>query len=212
MKGHTENRFQVRLMLLKLPLLALSSLLFAGCIGPMLSHDTGRTLGKGGNQIQVASTPDAYRSISYTHGVTENLDLGIKAESLNNGFTGKYAFVNHKTGGALAAVFGLGTTFGGTYYMGGLATSYKFNHFEPFAGIRTTQVNVDEAKIKDADTGDVFATVPSFNFHYSQAFLGTKIRFNKTFGLSAEAASIFADNDVNFKDTGYISLAAELYF
>jgi len=133
-------------------------------------------------------------------------------ETLTMGISGKYALLDKENDAALAIVGGLGSTFGGKYYLAGLAASYRLAKWEPFASIRTTKVSVDQTEVMDADTGDVFAIIPGFDYSYSQAFVGCKYRFNKNWGLSMEAASFIADNGVKFENSSYYSLAAEIYF
>ncbi|MBT4760784.1 MAG: hypothetical protein HOO06_03715 [Bdellovibrionaceae bacterium] len=203
---------------MKLYKLALITLMFSylsiGCVGPLLSHNTGRSLGKGNHSLKLMGMAGSggYYAVGYDYGVTENLDLGMKIESLSLGYHGKYSFYNNPTGFSSAAAIGYGSTFGGSYYTADITGSYLVNKWEPFTSLRYTSVNSDSKELRDASTGQVFSTIPEFDFSYMQIFVGTKYRFVDWFALSVEAASFLSSSDVSFGSDIYYSISTEFTF
>jgi len=200
----------------KLNRLFLLAPLFAmGCaIGPILNHDVGRSVGDGNHDIQLMSTAEGLWGFKYEYGLTKNLDLGIQWEALSAGLRLKYSILNNPTAGfSFGAAIGAGSSFGGSYYHATLTGSYKTPIFEPFASVRYTKVESDEQELRDADTGDLFLTIPKFDYSYGQVFVGTKIWAADWFALSLEATSFFVSgDDVKFSDSALYSLGLEFAF
>jgi hypothetical protein len=199
-------------------LIPLSVFLFflgSGCaIGPILSHDVGRSVGDGNHDIQLLSTTEGFWGFKYEYGLTKNLDLGIQWEALSAGLRLKYSILNNPTAGfSFGTSVGAGSSFGGSYYHATLTGSYKTKVFEPFASVRYTKVQSDEKDLRDADTGDLFLTIPKFDYSYGQVFVGTKIWAADWFALSLEATSFFVSgDDVKFSDGALFSLGLEFAF
>ena len=193
-------------------LLCLLSFSFVGCVGPLLNHETGRSLGKGKQSIKLLAGTEGIWGIDWDIGLTEDFDVGIQYEALSLGLDAKYSLINNKTGIALAAMTGIGLTAGGTYYLAALATSYRVKDFEPFASLRFTQVNIDAADVKDTSTGTVFVSLPKTSYNYLQGFLGAKYWFAKAFALSVEAGSFVSSSEVKFDQNAYYSFALEFAF
>ena len=182
-------------------------------IGPILNHDVARSNGDGNHDIKIMSSVDGLWGFHYDYGLTDDLDIGVQWEALSAGLKLKYALVNNqKSGLSVALGAGTGTSFGGSYYNGALFVSYKSKTFEPFASVRYTSVENDSTDLKDADTGELFVTIPAFNYNYTKAFLGTKIWFVDWFALSLEAGSFIASGDVKFDSNVFYSAAFEFAF
>ena len=68
----------------------------SGCaVGPLVSHETARTVGSSNSEI-VGGYGQAGYVLKWNHGFGENFDLGFQYESLSVGFRAKYAFVNER--------------------------------------------------------------------------------------------------------------------
>lgn len=186
----------------------------SGCaIGPLLSHDVGRSMGDGNHDIKLMGSTGELWGFKYDYGLTDNFDIGFQWEALSAGIKLKYAWLNNqKSGMSIGTSLGTGTSFGGSYYNGALLLSYRSKYFEPFASVRYTKVESDETDLKDADTGELFVTIPSIEYDYTQAFVGTKIWFASWFGLSLEAGSFIASGDVKFDTNVFYSVALEFAF
>ena len=183
------------------------------CVGPLLNHESGRTVGDGKHLLRAMSSVDGYFGFTYDYGLSKNFDLGVQLEALAFGLKGKYSFINSDTGFAAAALAGIGTTFGGTYYTFGAAGSFSASGWEHFGALKYTQVNIDPTEVKDSNTGSIFATIPAFDYNYTQAFLGTKYRFTDWFALSAEAGSFIGNSSgLDISSDLYISLSGDFNY
>jgi hypothetical protein len=198
--------------MLRIVLLFFALFSSACAVGPLVSHDVGHSAGYRGTNVQLMSLNSQLWGVKVDYGVTDDFDLGVQWEVLSLGFRAKYAFINRPQHGlSLAGFLGIGSSFGGSYRNLGLATSYRFNRtFEPFASIRWTSVEADEEDLDDGDTEDVFNGLPNERYSYTQIFVGTKIWFNHKLGLSIEAGSFFAEEDVEFEEGLIYSLALDL--
>jgi hypothetical protein len=171
---------------------SLSFFLCSCAIGPLVSHETGRTLGKGGGEYEAG-----YGSASYvlkgSWGLTDDLDLGVQWEALSLGLRLKYGLVQEKEHGfSLAAAAGIGTSVGGSHYYGDMMASYLQGWWEPYFTLRIVHVHNDPTEFKDKETHDVDFTISAFDYNYGQAFLGSRFWFNKNWSLSVEVSDLFA--------------------
>src|SRR4051794_11386575 len=91
--------------------------LLGGCaVGPLVSHETARTVGKGHNEL-VAGYGIAGYALKWNLGLDDSLDVGIHWESLSLGARAKYAFINGREHGwSLASALGAGLSIGGKHY------------------------------------------------------------------------------------------------
>jgi len=203
------NRWLFKRSLLNAKIIAilLLSVFIAGCFGPLMSHESARTVGNQKTGFRVIASNAGY-GFKLDHGFGENLDLGYSLETYSTGISAKYAFVNKDRGSSFASKIGYGSTFGGHYYMGSLLGSYRGSNWEPFANIQYTKVTIDQQDVKDANTGDVFATTPKFDFNYTQAFVGMKYWFNPRFALSLEVSDFVDSHFVDLK-SNIVSLSAD---
>lgn len=163
-----------------------------GCaVGPLMSHESARTVGE--KKIELAGgLGQAGYVLKWTYGVSENFDLGVHWESLSIGLRAKYAFLNQKQGWSSALAGGIGTSVGGSHYYGDAMLSYAVQRFEPYGTLRVVHVKTNPVEFKDKDTGYVHFTVDRFEYEYGQVFLGTRYWFNEQWMLSVEASSLFA--------------------
>jgi len=170
----------------------LSTTILAGCaVGPLVNHETARTVGKSNHEL-IGGYGQAGYAIKWNFGLTENLDLGLHWETLSIGLRLKYAFINNKQGWSLASALGTGSSIGGRHYYGDIIGSYMIESWEPYGALRIVHVKNDPVEFKDKDTGYVDFTVPSVNYNYGQFILGTRYWFTSHWLLSLEASSLFA--------------------
>src|SRR4051812_44550206 len=102
-------------------------LILSGCVGPLVVHETARTLGSPKHHEFSGGYGNAGYVLKWNMGLLANWDFGIQYESLSWGLRTKYAFINSTdVGFSLAAAAGAGLTFGGTHYYGDLIASYMF--------------------------------------------------------------------------------------
>lgn len=208
----TDGRIMHRLLTnLKIIAIVFLSVIVGGCFGPLVSHDTARTVGNGKTSFKAIATniSSEYYGFKLDHGFGDNLDLGYSLETGSNGISAKYAFVNNARGSSFGAKVGYGSTFGGHYTLGSLLASYKGSNWEPYLNFQYVKVTIDEQDVKDSRTGDVFATTPKFDFNYTQAFIGTKYWFTPHFALSLEFSDFVDNNDVNLLKANIVSLSAD---
>ena len=108
----------------------------SGCVAPLTSNFTARTLGKGkiGFDAGAIGLGDgAVGALKLTYGIAADLDLGMQLEHSCVGLFGKYAIRNPRENGfAIATLFGLGITMSGTYAYTGPVLSFKMNSLEPY--------------------------------------------------------------------------------
>lgn len=110
---------------IKLALLGISTSLLSACaFGPLVTHETARTVGKGHHEVLGGYGNSGY-VIKWNAGITDDIDIGLQLESLSLGIRGKYAFINNERGFSVAAAAGIGSSIGGSHYYGDLLASYK---------------------------------------------------------------------------------------
>lgn len=193
-------------------ILLASLILFTGCVGPLLNHGTGRSLGSGNHNAKVIAALEGYYGFQYDYGFSDNFDLGVQYEVLSIGLNSKYSFINQSSGFSFAGTLGIGSTFGGVYSALGFNGSYKAGSWEPFASLRYTSVEVDQQEIINKDTGDLFTVTPVMNYDYTQGFLGVKYWFTDGLALNVELGSFVSSNNVDFTSIIYYSLGVDFLF
>lgn len=174
-------------------LIFLASLFLSGCVvGPLVVHETARTVGEGDSDLIGGYGTGGY-VIKWNYGLLNDLDIGLQWESLSLGVRAKYAFINRRESGwSLAAAAGIGTSVGGNHYYGDLIGSYLHKAFEPYGTVRIVHVKTDPLEFKDKDTGNVDFTIDRYEYDYGQLILGTRFWFDKHWLLSVEASSLFS--------------------
>ncbi|MBX3040395.1 MAG: hypothetical protein KF789_06770 [Bdellovibrionaceae bacterium] len=165
----------------------------SGCaIGPLVSHETARTVGRSRHEF-VGGFGTAGFVAKWNYGLTENLDMGLHWESLSVGLRAKYAFLNRDKGWSFATALGTGSSIGaGTYYSGDLMASYLSGSWEPYGTLRFVHVKNDPVDFKDKDTGQIEFTVPKSQYDYGQVILGNRYWFSSHWLLSLEVSSPYA--------------------
>ncbi len=184
-KNGTMNIYQ------KLSLYFLFVLLSGCAVGPLVSHETARTVGMSKHEV-IAGFGEAGYVFNWNYGLNEDLDLGLHWESLSIGLRAKYAFINKKEGWSLASALGAGSSIGGRHYYGDLIGSYLSGPWEPYGTLRAVHVNADPIEFKNQQTGSVEFTVDKTEFNYAQAILGTRYWFSPNWLMSFEASSFAA--------------------
>lgn len=168
----------------------------SGCVGPLVVHETARSVGRHNSEI-VFGAGQTGGVLKYSFGLTESVDLGFQLETQAIGVRLKYAILNQRENGlSIALAGGLGSSTGGSHVYGDLMTSYLFGTFEPYGAIRYVQVKTDPQEFKDRETNQTYFTLPSTEFQYAQAILGTRIWFNPHWLFSLEAGELFSVNNV----------------
>jgi hypothetical protein len=164
----------------------------SGCaVGPLVSHETARTVGDSNHEL-IGGYGMAGYVVKWDYGLTKNLDLGLHWESLSIGLRAKYAFINNREGWSFATALGAGASVGGSHYYGDIIGSYLAGSWEPYGTLRLVHVKTDPLEFKDKDTGEIDFTVPSAEYDYGQFILGTRYWISAHWLLSLEASSLFA--------------------
>lgn len=163
-------------------------------LGPLVSHETARTVGESKHEM-VGGLGNGGVVAKWNYGVTENFDLGLHYETLNPvGLRAKYAFLNNKEGWSLAGAFGYGSGFGSSHYYVDLMASHLVGKWEPYGTLRLVQMETDEKQI--TILGSEF-TLGRLNFNYSHLVLGTRYWFSDRWLLSMELSRILLDGSVS---------------
>lgn len=180
----------------------------SGCaFGPLVSHETARTVGESHHEIVAGYGSPGY-AFKWSFGLTKNWDVGVQYESLSLGIRTKYAFLNVENGFSLAAAFGVGSSVGGNHYYGDLLASYMTGSWEPYGTLRIVHVKTDPLDFKDESTGNLKFTIGSAQYDYGQFMLGTRYWFTKNWLLSIEASTLFGfTSDFKVAD-GFLASAA----
>ena len=165
--------------------------LASGCaVGPLVSHETARTIGDGRNEFAGGYGVAGY-VLKWTHGLNKDWDFGVHWEALSVGLRAKYAFANAGEGGWSGAVAaGIGSSLGGSHYYADIMTSYLADRWEPYFTFRAVHVTTDPMDFKSTDTGEVAFTVNKSEYNYGQFMLGTRYWFDKEWSLSIEASTL----------------------
>ncbi len=191
-----------------LALFSLELVFLSSCaIGPLVSHDTARTVGKSNHEL-IGGYGDAGYAFKWNYGLNDNLDFGLHLESLSIGLRAKYAFINNKEGWSFATALGTGSSLGGSHYYGDIVGSYLVGSWEPYGTIRLVHVTTDPLELKDTDTGQINFVVASSEYNYGQFMIGTRYWLNQNWLLSVEASSLFTDSSDFDISKGIIAGAA----
>ncbi len=178
-------------ILFLLPLFVLS--LCCGCaVGPLVSHETARTVGHSRHEL-VGGYGQAGYVLKWNYGLTDRFDWGLQWESLSIGIRGKYVVINGKNDGlSMALALGTGTSLGGSHVYGDIIASYLAGSWEPYTTMRIVHVTNDPLELSEKDTGKILFTVSKSEYNYGQFILGTRYWFNPHWTLSLEGSSLFS--------------------
>ncbi len=170
-----------------------SSVLLSACsIGPLVSHETARTVGNSQAEF-LGGYGSAGYAFKFNYGITKDLDFGLQYETFSLGIRTKYALINGTDKGfSLSIAGGIGTSIGGSHYYGDLTSSYLSGAWEPYGTIRLVHVKNDPLEFRDQDTGHVDFVVDLPDYNYGQAMLGSRFWFDKHWLMSIEVSSLFA--------------------
>jgi hypothetical protein len=173
--------------------LIFSLLVLSGCVAPLSSNFTGRSLGKGKIELDGVSglgeEVESWGGFKLAYGMTSNLDIGLQIELVTLGLFGKYSFINSiENGFSSAALFGLGATGNGMYVYTGPVLSYKMNFFEPYIVGRFNYVHYSETE--DIWSGD---TIEAGNYSYFQFTFGGILWLDRKVGLNFELSTFSRD-------------------
>ena len=172
-------------------ILALAALHLSACaVGPLVTHETARTVGKNNHELMAGFGSASYVA-KWNYGLSENLDLGLHLEPLSFGVRAKYAFINgQESGWSLATALGAGISLGGSAQHADLMTSYFVKEWEPYMNVRLVHVKSDPVKLTNEDTGPFQLNFEADDFFYSEFTLGTRYWFTKQFSLSLEGSAL----------------------
>lgn len=175
--AHRRNRLQLDnqkgLCWIRFVSYCASTLLCACAVGPLVLHETGRTVGRHNNEVEVGAGSSG-NAVKWNFGATDNLDVGIQYETLSYGARIKYALINRRESGfSLAAAGGGGKSLSGHYYNGDIVASYLNGQWEPYSGFRYVYAKTDQDEFNDQDTWHIrlqrrrrhlplWATLPGF--------------------------------------------------
>lgn len=187
--------------------IALNILLSACAIGPLVSHESARTVGRTNNEL-VGGYGNSGYIFKWNFGLADNLDLGLHWESFSIGLRVKYAFLNQSQGWSWAGALGVGESFGGNHYYGDIIGSYKADAWEPYGTVRLVHVKNDPLEIEYENTGIVDLTIGLREYNYGQFMLGTRYWFGPHWLLSLEASALRSfTSGVDFNDTIVVGAA-----
>lgn len=177
----------------------------SGCaIGPLVLHESARTVGNSNSEI-IGGYGQAGGVFKWNYGLTDNLDIGVHWESLSLGVRAKYAFINSKSSGwSMASAIGTGRSFGGSHYYADLILSHFSGSWEPYSALRFVHVKNDPLEFKNKDTGAVDFTIKGSEYDYGQIILGSRYWFDKSWLFSLEASTFTTLSSEFIVDTGLI--------
>ncbi len=168
-----------------------SLLVLSGCVAPLSSNFTGRSLGKGKLGLDAGAVSlgeEAWHPAGkLAYGMTSDLDIGVQIELSTLGLFGKYSFINSSENGfSSAALFSLGATANGMYAYTGPVLSYKMDFVEPYFVGRYNYVHYNE-EIKDIWFGETI--VEAGNYSYFQFTFGSILWITRKVGLNFELST-----------------------
>ena len=173
--------------------LAVSLAVLSGCIAPLTSNFSGRTMGKGkmGFDAGTIGLGDGQvGALKLTYGIAHDFDFGVQLEYGCIGLFGKYALRNPRENGlAFAALFGGGATTNGTYAYTGPVLSFKMNMLEPYIVGRYNYVHYQE--MEGIWSG---AILESENHSYFQLTVGSIFWISRKIGFNIEL-SFFSESE-----------------
>lgn len=182
--------------------ISLLSLLLTSCaVGPLVSHETARTVGSGKHEF-IGSYGQAGIAGKWNYGLGSNVDFGLQVESLNAGIKVKYAFLNESEGWSMASSLGYGSGFMSDHFYGDLHLSFKSGPVEPYLTLRYVQVHTDKEDFESHDSGSLHFEIDKMKFQYGQVMLGTRLWLTRHWLLSLEGAGLFsATSGIRVSDT-----------
>jgi hypothetical protein len=165
----------------------LLALLASGCLAPLSSSFTARSVGAGGIEadVGVMNVSSVIPACKVAVGLSSNFDLGGQMENASIGGFGKYSLVNNREQGfSLAVVAGGGAVASGSYFYGGPVLSYKAKSFEPYFMGRLNVVHYGEAN-------DLFSDVhwEAGTYSYFQFTLGSIFWITRNIGFNIEGSA-----------------------
>lgn len=80
-------------------------------MGPLVSHETARTLGHGNKKLLGGFGSGGF-VVKFNYGARDNLDLGVQLENCSLGLRAKYSLLNSSHGWSYVVAGGLGTSVG----------------------------------------------------------------------------------------------------
>lgn len=170
----------------------LALLILTGCaVGPLMLHETARTVGKSHSDFAVGAGNAGFFA-KWNYGLLENLDLGLQWESMSIGVRAKYALIkNDSNGFSMALALGTGSSVGGSHNYGDLIVSYLTSSFEPYLAYRYVKVKTDPVEFKDKNSDGKFDfTINGDKYSYDQAILGFRIWLSNNWIFTAEGARL----------------------
>lgn len=187
---------------------AVLGMFLSGCaVGPLVSHETARTVGDGNHEL-VGGFGQAGYAFKWNYGLSDNLDLGLHYESLSIGLRSKYVFIKDEDNWSVAGALGTGASVGGSHYYGDVIASYLTGAWEPYGTIRIVHVKNDPSEFRNTDTGQVAFTIDRIEYDYGQLMLGTRYWFDTNWLFSVEASTLFALSSGFKVDNAFILGAA----
>ena len=177
---------------------------FSGCLAPLSSNFTGRSLGKGnwGGDIGllIVDQPISHTA-KLTFGLTPNLDIGAQSDAVSVGLFGKYSILNpFDEGIALAVVLSGGTTHNGIYAYTGPILSFKHSFFEPYFVGRYNYVHYQGTESFGS------SIVDAGHYSYFQFTFGSVFWFSQRIGINLEI-STFSESTWHSELGGYVGMA-----
>ena len=176
----------------------LSLLMMGSCaFAPMMSHRSGKTIGKDKNRIQ-ASPGISVLGVSYERGVSENWDMGASLEqqlgTVGSVFT-KYALVNSEQGVSWAmsggGFVGSGISNASGAY-GGSVVSWRKDSFELFIFPRFNHVKWHGTDLSTSESDrlilDDIDDASDRSINYAQVSLGFNVYLERTFYMGFGAS------------------------
>ncbi len=184
----------------KLPIILLLSFLSSCAVGPLVNHETARTVGKDRHEVSGGYSNAGY-VFKWNYGLFEKFDIGVHAEQYNLGLRAKYSFVkNDDNGFSMALALGAGDSFGGNHYYGDLLGSFLTGRWEPYTTVRVVKVRTEEMNFSDEQTGAFAFRIDENHYSYGQYFLGTRFWASRQLFLSVEASTLFTLDAVEVSD------------
>lgn len=186
--------------------------LSACAVGPLVSNETARSVGKNNHEISGAIS-NASHALKWNYGVTDDLDIGLQLETLSTGARLKYAFLNNQTAGwSFASAIGAGSSTDGSHFYADLMSSYLNNKWEPYGSLRLVQVKRNEFNISSTDENIVF-DLPETSYSYAQIVIGSRYLFSEDWFFSLELSSPFSFTDgLSFSESVIVSSGAGYRF
>jgi len=157
-------------------------------IGPLVNHETARTIGATKQELSVGYGLAGY-VFKWNVGINEDFDLGVHLESLSLGVRAKYAFLNSPSGWSYSGAFGIGTSLGGSHHYADLNASYLSGKVEPYGTLRLVHVKNDPLEFRDKNTGQVDLVISRSEYDYAQFIFGTRYWHSPKNYFSLEAGT-----------------------